>query len=119
MIHDIDAAPMAEWEIARHLPEGFEGENTIDQTLTTGAGALQRHCQRDEGLGGLGRHHRSPVDLMVPALPEEGCGGAIPEVSGGDREDSGDAQIFLPLGIEDANLHEGWLALEEAMCQLS
>src|SRR5919198_2371378 len=41
------------------------------------------------------------------------------EVGGGDSEYSGDAQQFLSLRIADADLHQGWLALEEAMCQLS
>src|SRR5262249_33434896 len=43
----------------------------------------------------------------------------IPEVAGGDGEDSGDAELLLPLRPDDADLHEGKLALEEALRQLT
>src|SRR5262245_63057219 len=56
---------------------------------------------------------------MVPALLEECCSRAIPEVAVSNGEGSRDAQMFLSLRIKDADLHEGWLALEEAMCQLA
>ena len=50
MVHHIDTATMAELEVARHLPERFEGEDTIDQVAADGLRTLQWHHQRHQGL---------------------------------------------------------------------